>query len=150
MSAPALVPHSMVMASLETIMLSAHDDSTIDGGAVLELDQTEGAVFHLELGGIPGAHDVGRAADLGDLVEGGAEHGRGLVVVHHPQGQVEGMGGQVDQWAAALLLLVHEDAPDGHAAAPGGEGLGEVDLAEVARLAQRFFMNSESSRKRFW
>ena len=117
-------------------MLSAQEDSTHHGRAVLELDQAEGAVLDLELGRIPGAHDVGRAADLGDLVEGGAEHRRGLVVVHHPQGQVEGMRAEVDERAAALLLLVHEDAPDRHAAAPGGEGLGEVDLAQFAVVAQ--------------
>jgi hypothetical protein len=50
---------------------------------------------------------------------------------------------QVDERAAALLLLVGEHAPDGHPAAAHGVGLGGVDLAErtpVDELAQELVL----------
>ncbi|MPN19138.1 hypothetical protein SDC9_166504 [bioreactor metagenome] len=59
----------------------------------------------------------------------------GLVVVHHPQGQVKRVGADVDQRPSALLMLIEEDTPGGHGTAADGVSLGVVHIAQFTGFA---------------
>ena len=93
-------------------------------------------IFHGEFLGIPRAPRVGGIFLAAELVVDIAHDALDLVVVHHPQGQVERVGADVDQRAAALFVLIEEDAPGGNGTTTDGMRLGVVDFAQFAVLAQ--------------
>ena len=62
---------------------------------------------------------------------GVAHHVQRLIVVHHPQGKIQRVGTDVDQRAAALLLLIEEHTPVRHRPAAHRVRLGKVNLAEL-------------------
>ncbi|MPN04460.1 hypothetical protein SDC9_151698 [bioreactor metagenome] len=68
------------------------------------------------------------------LLVGGAHHHAGLVVIHQVQRQVQGVGADVDERTAALLVFVQEHAPVGGTPTADGKGLGVVDVPQIAPL----------------
>ena len=83
--------------------------------------------------GIPAAPGVAALGVFALLIGSTHDHA-GLVVVHQVQGKVERMGADVDEGAAALLVLVEEHAPVGGAAATDGQCLGVVYIAQLAAV----------------
>ena len=110
-----------------------------EGGAVAEFDHRAGEI----LDGV--VFDQRR----GDLAVGAAHHPGRFGIAHHPEGEVEPVHAEVDQRAAAGLLLVVEPRAGrafgveagagaaGHAAAAEPHAAGVIDFTETALFDQR-------------
>ncbi len=73
---------------------------------------------------------------VAQLLEHGTSHALHLIVVHHPQGQVEGVGADVDEGATARFGLIREHAPGGNSPPANGVGLGKVDVPPGRRCGR--------------
>src|SRR5579871_511550 len=118
----------------ERISIQVAHEGTLQGddGAVIELDETNREVFDGELVPVvvtPVVKEAGVLAEDVPRLSGGRNR---LWVAHHEKGEVKDVDADVDERSAALLVLLDEHAPTGHAAAAEGLGASEVDVAQVA------------------
>ena len=104
----------------------------IDGCAVFHYDKSECAILNGELIGIPVAPGVTLVGVLVELVVCGADAVFGLVVLHHPESEVERVSSDVDKRTAALLVLVEEYSPRGNRSSAESGCLCVVNIAECA------------------
>ena len=107
-----------------------------DSRAVFHGNKTEGRILDSVLRGIPFAPCVAGALLIPELLVDVADYHLGLVVVHHPKGEVERVGADIDKRTAALLILVEENAPGRNRSAAQGDGAAVIDIAEVAVVAR--------------
>ena len=107
-----------------------------DGRAVLHGDEAESRILDGVLRGIPFAPCVAGALLIPELFVDVADYHLGLVVVHHPKGEVERVGADIDKRTAALLILVEENAPGRNRSAAQCDGAAVINIAEVAVVAR--------------
>ena len=107
-----------------------------DSRAVFHGDETESRILDGVLRGIPFAPCVTGALLIPELFVDVADYHLGLVVVHHPKGEVERVGADIDKRTAALLILVEENAPGRNRSAAQCDGAAVINIAEVAVVAR--------------
>ena len=105
-----------------------------DGSAVLHLHEAERGILHREDGGIPVAPVIALILLVSQLAVYRPHHHLRLVIVHHPQGQIQRVGSDVNQGAAALFLGIQEHAPGGHCPSADSVGLGIINLSQIPVL----------------
>ena len=105
----------------------------INGRSVFHLYQAERGILYLKGLRIPWAEYVSfRAVRLASqLVEYLSGYGSRLVVVHHPQCDVQRMGSDVDQRTAALQRLVREYAPGRNRSSSQRMCLCKIDIPKL-------------------
>ena len=105
--------------------------------AVFHLDKSDCGILYLKGLRIPRPEQVAlcRLLQPAQLIEHLAGDAVNLVVSKAPQGNVQCMGSDVDQWPAALSRLVHEYAPGRNAPSAQCMCLSVINLSQVACLA---------------
>ena len=107
-----------------------------DGRAVLHGDEAESRILDGILCGIPIAPGVAGTLLIAELLIDIADDHLGLVVIHHPECEIERVGADIDKRTAALLILVEENAPGRNSSAAQRDGAAVIDIAEVAIVAR--------------
>ena len=107
-----------------------------DSRAVLHGNETESRILDGVLCGIPIAPCVAGTLLVAELLIDIADNHFWLVVVHHPECEVERVGADIDKRTAALLILVEENAPCRNSSAAQCDGAAVIDIAEIAVVAR--------------
>ena len=89
MSAPPSVPHRVHLASSTCSVFSAHEDSRTTVAPFFIVMKPKAESSTVNNLGVPGAEGIGGVFFVRQFVVGRAHNSFRLVVVHHPQGQVE-------------------------------------------------------------
>ena len=109
-----------------------------DHGAVLHPDESERGILYLEGFRIPVAERISLIRLVGQLVEYRSCDRRHLIIVHHPERQVQRVGPDIDQRPAALLFFIQEYAPGRHRAPSQCVRFREIDLSQFSAAAHFF------------